>query len=219
MAFNFVSERQFSSVLVVLTCTNCNKAKKAIPFEIDCESNKQLFKNPITFCEQPKIFYDLSLFSCLWEKQDLLKCIEFFSGSLKLTIFCWYFSNNVRKFEKFEATDAANFVLNEQKYLKFFFANEEILIEQSKQVIDGKGIYIKGDFLWRNREVIELNAPTSVINLGKLYGLSFCNQYINDGHIVNKTETFNKITTQLKQWLSESFSTSRGADCFDKKNT
>jgi hypothetical protein len=50
---------------------------------------------------------------------------------------------------------------------------------------------------------------------GLLYYINFCNQYIYEGKIEDKSKLFEEITFTLKDWLKKKFVTKRGKHCFD----
>ncbi len=205
---------EIREIKIITTCTNCNKISKPISIDIDYSPTNYLIQKPITFCEQPNIKYNFNELSSYWFTHDLENFLKFISNDLKLNVYCWFWYNKTRYFEKVLFEKAMQLITANYTYLNFYFSANELDISKFINFTDNNGIYVKRD-IWRKDEIILLSSPMSVRGYGVHYSIKYSNQYIDKGNIIDKSEHFEKLTNNLHSWFKENFITKRGKDCFD----
>ncbi|MES2776115.1 MAG: hypothetical protein V4722_18200 [Bacteroidota bacterium] len=206
----------FREIEITTTCTNCSKKAKPISIDIDYSPTKQLFSNPLVYCDKPNIKYKFSEFTSYWSGDNLKDFLSFVFNNLNLTVYCWFFKypENCRFFEKVTLEKAIQIITVNHRYLNFYFTKQEINIDDIKKSGDDRGVYIS-EGLWRKNEMIELSSPFVISGYGLLYCIHFCNQFLEKGEVKNKSKAFEDDTTKLKNWLKENFINKRGTNCFD----
>lgn len=206
----------FRKIQIITTCTNCNKTAKPVAIDIDYSPTNHLFSNPLIYCDKPNLKYKFSELTSYWSGDNLKDFLSFIFNDLNLKVYCWFFKHpdNYRFFEKVSLDKAIQIITANHRYLNFYFAKEEININDIKKLEDDKGVYINQD-LWRKNEIIELSSPFVIGGYGLLYYIHFCNQFLDKGVVKDKSKTFEKDTLKLKNWLNEKFITKRGTNCFD----
>jgi len=219
VAFNYIPRlgtEDFREILIVTTCVLCNKISKPISIDIDYSSTEELIENPITFCPKPKIKYKFQELTSYWSGDNLKDFLKFIFNDLNLNVYCWFSQHpeNKRRFEKVSFEKAIQIITVNHKYLNFYFSKKELETLNYTKLIDDNGIYLK-EGIWRRDEIIQLTAPYVIMGYGLLYYINFCNQYLDKGNVKDKSDQFEAITNQLKNWLKENFVTKRGKNCFD----
>jgi hypothetical protein len=215
------NDAEINEVEIETTCTACKKKTMAMTVEIDYGPTESLIKQPITFCEQPKIIYNYSELTGFWSEVDLIKVFDFAFSELQLNVYGWYFKlpEKIRAFEKLDLEKVKD-ILVYHNYIDFYFSKDDLKIGDYINSTSEIGIALKND-IWRKNEIIELSSIT-MSGIGadgaeraSLYYLEFCNQYIMAGEVKDKSEAFESITNQLVLWLKENFISKRGKNCFD----
>ncbi|MFT3822546.1 MAG: hypothetical protein QM731_01450 [Chitinophagaceae bacterium] len=203
-------------VNVFTTCTSCGKLSKALSVDIDYSPTEELVAEPIHFCEKPDIRYKYSQLTSYWSGNDLKEVLHFIFNDLKLHAYCWFFKHpeDNRFFEKVTFEKAMQIVTVNHRYLNFYFSLVELDIAKYSEHTDKRGVYLT-DAIWRKEEIIQLSSPTVIAGYGLLYYIHFCNQFLDKGNIRDKSEAFDEITKQVKNWLRLKFVTKRGANCYD----
>jgi hypothetical protein len=197
-------------VQIVTTCCGCGKIAKRMSIDIDYSPTDSLVSAPIAYCEKPNIRYKFSETSSFWTEHDLERFLDFMLNELKLTAYCHYFKQpeNVRVFEVLPFERASE---RAGRFLQVYFTHERI--ENAVTYEDEKGVIIDGN-LWRNREMLTFSS-INIYELGPMYFIKYCNQYISDGDVRDKSTAFETLTARIKTWLGENFINQRGANCFD----
>lgn len=206
-------------IQVLITCTECKKNSKAILIDINYSPTQELFDNPITFCEKPKIKYKFKELNSYWTSDDLKTFLQFIFIELKLNVYCWFdqHTDNTRRFEKVTFEKAIQITTVNHRFLNFYFTLNEL--DTSKYIkynIEGEGIYVN-EGIWRRDEIIQLAAPIVMLGYGVLFYINYCNQYLDKGEVADKSKDFENLTTQITNWLKQNFITKRGKNCFDGK--
>ncbi|MFN6077316.1 MAG: hypothetical protein ACK46Y_17310 [Fluviicola sp.] len=80
-----------SEIRIITTCSKCDKVSKPISLDIDYSPTKELFVNPITFCEKPNIKYKFQELTSYWSDHNLKDFLNFIFHDLNLNVYCWYF--------------------------------------------------------------------------------------------------------------------------------
>jgi hypothetical protein len=197
-------------------CTNCKKNANFTSIDIDYSPTDTLISNPITYCETPRIKYKFTELTSYWSGENLTDFLRFVFFDLKLYVYCWFFKHpeGKRYFEKVSFEKAIQIITVNHRYLNFYFALDEIDTSLYHKFEDDNGIYVKNG-IWRRDEIIQLTSPYHIFGVGLLYYLNFCNQFLNKGNVQDKSDSFEQITTQLRNWLKGKFISKRGKNCFD----
>lgn len=205
------------NVSIITECSQCGKSKEAMSVDIDYSPTSNLIAQPLTYCEKPKIKYKLTEFSSYWTDEDLVRFLTYINKKLELNIYCWYFGKEikVRNFEKFSVDNPEHIDIMKYGFLNIFFSAKEMIADDFIRTIDDKGIYLKRD-IWRKNEIIQLSSM-KISEIGYVYFLKFCNQYLDKGNVKDKSKQFETITSQLKDWMKQQFITKRGKNCFDSE--
>jgi len=215
----------FCEIIIHLTCTNCMK-QKSFPIEIDYSPTNELYNKPITFCEHPILRCNLYQLSELWDENSFKKFLNYMFNTLKLKAVCWYYHEKRRILENvnFERlteilNDKHETVLGDRNYKFYSIFLSQSEISHDKMIKDEEsenrgspylyGTYLKED-LWRRLEVIELKAPINVVGRGMLYRICACEQFIIEGKIEDKSDSFKKIVTQMLKWITDIKSARQG---------
>ena len=217
--FNYIPRQgtdDIREIRITTTCTECNKVSKPISIDIDYSPTEELIENPITFCEKPNIKYKFKELTSYWSGDNLSDFLKFIFFDLKLNVYCWFSQHpeNKRRFEKVSFDKAIQIITVNHRYLNFYFSANELDTPGYIKLTDDNGVYLK-EGIWRRDEIIQLTAPFIMMGYGLLYYINFCNQYLDKGNVKDKSEQFEKITSQIQVWLKTKFITKRGTNCFD----
>lgn len=217
--FNYISKQgsnDIREIRIVTTCTVCGKVSKPVSIDIDYLPTEALIEKPITFCEKPNIKYKFQELTSYWSGDNLKDFLQFIFHDLELHVYCWFSEHpeSKRKFEKVSFEKAVQIINFNHKYLNFYFSANELDISSYIKLTDENDVYIQRE-VWRRDEIIQLSFPYTIMDYGLLYYINFCNQYLDKGNVVDKSEEFEAITVKLKKGLKEKFVTKRGTNCFD----
>ncbi len=215
VAFNYIPRQEtddIKEIRIITTCTVCNKVSKPISIDIDYSPTKELITNPITFCEKPNIKYKFTELTSFWTKDNLDWFLHFTINELQLNAYSWYFKMP-EKIRVFELLTIDEVLEKNGNFLNLFLTKKKLEISEIIKGENDGGLLIESD-IWRKREIINVSS-INMYEIGSLYYINFCNQYIDKGNVLNKSEQFEIITTLLKKWLKENFITNRGTKCFD----
>ena len=209
LVFNYIPRigtDDYRSVELISCCTKCGKQKKLSEIDIDYSPTSQLFENPITYCEQPKLKYKTYSLGGYWKEEAFSDLIEFLSQK-GLWIYCWYWNQTEKKrFVKQMTVDELKRILfiEKVKYLNIYFSMEALDEVFTNSITDDGGVYVDRD-VWRKKEIIMLNAPLLVaaVGAGKFYSVDFSSEYIEQGQIKAKSETFCRLTKELFAYSRE----------------
>ncbi|GHU19399.1 hypothetical protein FACS189475_06550 [Betaproteobacteria bacterium] len=197
-------------VQIVTTCAACGKSSTRMSIDIDYSPTDSLVSTPITYCEKPDIRYKFSESSSFWTDDDLARFLRFMLDELNLTAYYHYFKQpeNVRVFEALPLEQA---IERSGLFLRIYFTHEPI--ENAVTFEDEKGVIIDRS-LWRKQEMVMLSGM-NIYEIGRMYFVKYCNQYISEGDVKDKSAEFEALTTRIMVWLRENFIGERGPNCFD----
>ena len=189
----------YRAVELTSCCTECGKQRKFATIDIDYSPTEQLYEQPITYCEKPKIKYKTYSIRGYWQDEAFYDLTDFLSQQ-QLLIYCYYWDNGKRLVEKFTAEELKRFLFEEKnRYLSIYFSLESLDKLLSGQVSDDKGIYIDAD-IWRKEEIIKLNSPFIVAGHGQFYEMEFCSEYIEAGQVKAKGEAFCSLAQKVWEY-------------------
>ena len=189
----------YRAVELTSCCTECGKQRKFATIDIDYSPTEQLYEQPITYCEKPKIKYKTYSIRGYWQDEAFYDLTDFLSQQ-QLLIYCCYWDNGKRLVEKFTAEELKRFLFEKKnRYLSIYFSLESLDKLLSGQVSDDKGIYINLD-IWRKEEIIKLNSPFIVAGHGQFYEMEFCSEYIEAGQVKAKGEAFCSLAQKVWEY-------------------
>jgi hypothetical protein len=191
-------------------CKQCGSSKKLGIWEFKYSPTDSLIQNPIIFCQNPKIKYDLSTNTCYWTSGDLVNFLEFLY-SLNLLIYSKFHENKELVIKGLEKTETIKLAVS-LKYSEFFAYKKKLSISND-QKID-----------WKKEEVISISFPYNMIfgkigeNPGLLFYIKYSTNYIDDfksGTVKEKSSEFKEIVKKVESWLMTNYPSLRGKNSFD----
>ena len=184
-----VGTDDYRTVELISRCMSCGKTRKFASIDIDYSPTQQLYEQPITYCEKPKIKYKTYSISGYWKKEALSHLADFLLQQ-QLFLYCWYWDHEKRVVKRIIAEELNSFLFKKEKhYLSIYFSMEPLEPLFNKQSSDDSGIDIDND-IWRKTELIKLNSPFMVVGTGMLYEMKFCSEYIEAGLVKTKSDAF-----------------------------
>lgn len=196
----------YRAVELISCCTGCGKQRKFAEVDIDYSPTAQLFEQPITYCEQPKIRYKTYSISGYWKEENFYDLIDFLSQK-QLLIYCWHWARDEKKryMNKFTAEELKNFLLAEtMDYLNIYFSMEPLDEFFAESFSNNEGIYVPRD-IWREREIFKVNSPIMVAaeGAGYFYSVEFCSEYLEAGQVKAKNESFCQLVKEVLVYCRE----------------
>ena len=198
-----VGTDDYRGVELTICCTECGKQKKLAVVDIDYSPTEQLFEQPITYCERPKILYKTYSVSGYWKEESFRDLIGFLSHK-QLLIYCWYrvWDENRCYVKQFTYEELKNFLFTEKKgYIGIYFTTkpmEELL-----------GLPSAGRDIWRKEEIIFLHYPIMVAGRGLFYSMDFCSEYLESGEVKAKSAMFDQLVEEVwsysQKWLRQNY--------------
>ena len=194
----------FRMVELTSECTECKRTKTFGQIEVNDSPSSQLFEEPISFCEQPKIKYKTYSVSGYWTQDSLLELTAFLAAKQPF-IYLWYWNeaDGKRRFDQVPHTQLTAFLSKKDpRYLAIYFSSNEIA---NTFACNDLGIYIDRD-IWRRQELVCINAPIKVgfPDSKNLYYMDFCSEYLTpDAKIHSKNESFCRLTKELLKYSKE----------------
>ena len=210
IAFAYTPRKEtddFRAVELISQCTECKKARTFGQIDIDYSPSIELFEQPITFCEQPKIKYKTYSISGYWTKEVLLELTKFVAANQSF-IYLWYWdqADKKRSFYQVNIGELTSFLsAKDAHYLAILFSAEPLEIIANHSARDDKGDYVDRN-IWRKKEIILINAPIKVgfPDSRDLYYMAFCSEFLTpNGEITQKSERFCKFAKELLKYGRE----------------
>lgn len=199
-----VGTDDYRTVEFISCCTECGKTRKFATIDIDYSPTEQLFEQPITYCEKPKIKYKTYSVNGYWSDEAFHDLVEFLFGQ-QLLIYCWYWDNEKRLVGEFTAEELKKFMFEEKRrYLHIYFSPEPLDELFANAPSNDKGVYIDLD-IWRKEEMIDLNSPITVVGAGLFYDMKFCSEYIENAQVKAKSEDFCRLAQNVWKYSRERF--------------
>lgn len=199
-----VGTDDYRAVELTSCCTECGKQRKFATIDINYSPTEQLYEQPITYCEKPKIKYKRYSIRGYWKEEDFYKLIDYLSQQ-QLLIYCLYWDKGKRFVKKVTMEELKRFLFEEKKrYLNIYFSTESLEVLLDKQSSDDRGIRIDKD-IWRKEEIINLHSPIMVVGSGLFYEMDFCSEYIEAGQVKAKSEDFCKLAKKVWEYSREGF--------------
>lgn len=204
-----VGTDDYRGIELTSCCTECGRQKKFAAVDIDYSPTEQLFEQPITYCERPKILYQTYCVRGYWKEGAFRDLIGFLSHK-DMLIYCWHWSGDKEKkrcVKRFAAEELKAFLFTEKRnYLQIYFSMEPLDELIAAQFSNDQGVYMERD-LWRKKELISINAPLMVAaeGAGLFYTMNFCGEYLEAGQVKAKGEPFRQLAEEIyaysQKWL------------------
>jgi hypothetical protein len=220
--YEFRDDGDVRSVEVWSTCTACGKSRMQSDAEIDYSPTKRLVDEPLTFCKNPKVHYDLRELSLYAKRADIAEVARFlgkdagcqFAAALRL--------NGEWSVRQLDFNEAEQTILKETGpsccYLWIYAFPHPIKISAN-----AVGTARKEAVFWKRQEIIRISSPINMqfdsINAvpSLLYYIRFSNESVKNERVVAKSKRFLGLTARLIEWLHTEFVTWRGSNCFDNE--
>lgn len=201
-----------AAIVVWTTCSSCGKTKRQMNLDIDYGPTQRLIDQPLVYCRNPRILYDLREITLYATPEDIARVAAYLEDEAACA-----FHGAIRVGEEWVV--------------------RELGIEDVKgTILGGRYVWIYASPIaahlslpetdtarsessfWKHNEVVRISSPTSMnwkSATALLYYLQFSNEYVGDERIVPKSARFRKMTSQLLDWLASQFVSWRGRHCFD----
>lgn len=210
------------AVQVSKTCSSCKKTDKLLGMDIKYGDTDRLVTEPLRFCKNPKILYDLQSLTLYVTRQDIVDLVDF----LHTTHHCHFQASLLRdkrwaiqhpgvdelkeavlRGRKFEVPENYLWILASLPALQ--------LPDTAVDTLEAEEIF------WKRNEAIHISSPFQM-GLDReetlLYYIKFSNEYVQDEAIIRKSPAFTNLTSSLLVWLRTHFVSWRGPRSFDNPN-
>lgn len=193
----------YKAVELISCCTECRKQRKFAEIDIDYSPTAQLFRQPITYCKQPKMKYKLQSICGEWGEEAFYDLI-FFLLQKQLLVYCFYTTpENKLDIKRFDAEELKqHLAAGHMDYWEIYFSMEPL------DDLFGE-LHRNPWYVWRKREVIQINYPIKVlIKNGEKYGkysysIDCCSEYIDAGQVKRKSESFCRLVQEFLEYSKE----------------
>lgn len=195
-----VGTDDYRDIEIYSCCTACGKQKKTAAVAIDYSPTAQLYEQPITYCERPKILYKKYSFSGYWKEETFRDLINVLLNK-QLLAYCWYrvWSEDRSYIKHFTAEDMKNFLFTEKRsYMNLYFSLEPL----DELFANDEGKSMNRD-IWRKEEIISIRYPIMVAGRGLFYSIDFCSEYLEAGEVKTKSEAFGRLAEELQAYCSK----------------
>ena len=208
------------AIHVWTTCTSCGKAKRQMTVDIDYGPTGNLIAEPLVFCQNPRVLYDLREITLYAERRDVARIAAYLNTQAGCV-----FQGCVRErdqwvVKRLSIHEVSDLILPEadQPSLAsphfWIYASPATASVPTAQASSAKD----ESAFWKRNEIIRISSPTQVgfaAGAALLYYLQFSNEYVEDEKAVPKSAQFRKVTADLLDWLATQFISWRGPHCFD----
>lgn len=190
--------------------------------DIDYSPTKRLVDEPLTFCKNPKIQYDLRQLTLYAERADIARVARFLSKDAGCQFAASLQSNGEWSVRHLDCDEAEQTILKDTGpawCYNWIYAFPQPITISANQV----GTARKEAAFWKRQEIIRISAPINVMFNSidgvpsLLYYITFSNEYIKNERVVAKSKSFVGLTARLVEWLRTEFVTWRGPNAFDNE--
>jgi len=201
-----IGMEDYRNVELCSCCTECGKQRMFAEIDIDYSPTEQLFEQPLTFCEQPKIKYKVYSVRGYWKEEEFSGLIDFLVRK-QLLIYCWYWVKPEKKryLTRFTEEELKDYLfVRKNNYLHLYFSSEPLEELLAAPLPDENGIMVPRD-IWRKNEIIHVNSPILVAakGAGYFYSMDFCSEYLDAGQIKAKSELFSDCIREVLTYCRE----------------
>jgi hypothetical protein len=205
------------TIAVLTTCASCGTTRRQMTVDIDYTDTQSLIDQPLVFCSNPRILYDLQEVTLYATHNDIARVATYLQS--QCTFYCRLIESGERVVRQLGIDDVKKAILcrNEECPYFWIYASPTALNVPSAEVETAK----KESSFWKRNEVVRISSPTTMVwesATALLYHLGFSNEYVEGQSIVQKSALFRKTTVRLLDWLAREFVAWRGHHCFDNPN-
>ena len=187
--------------------------------EISYSGTEKLIQQPLSYCENPKILYDLQKLTLYAKREDIAQVVNFLAASNDCSFTGWIRANNdwvkqgLSSNAAVEINRQGNGALKAESFLRLYAYRRHL------EIPDAEGKNLKDeDTFWKHHEIIRVSSPMHMVFgtvKALLFEVDFANEFIDNQKIVRKSEDFLAMTSGLLRWLKSNFVSWRGSRCFD----
>lgn len=207
------------SVDVFTTCASCKKTGKLLGLDIKYGDTDGLVTDPLKFCKNPKVLYDLQSLTLYTTRQDIADLISFLHTSHRCNFHASLLKDKRWAVQQPDVEEVKDAVLRGRK---FDVPEQYLWLLASARILDIPHAAVDTleaeDNFWKRNEVIHISSPFQM-GLGKeetlLYYIKFSNEYVDNEVIIRKSDAFIGLTSSLLAWLKTHLVSWRGPRCFD----
>jgi hypothetical protein len=197
------------------TCTTFGKEKRLMNADIDYSGTESLFTQPLSYCKNPKILYDLKDLSLYVTRSDMAAVVRHIYSAPGWSAITWLRERGEWVKRTLNEAETAGVILagDSLSYIRIYLLPRALDVPDS--AIDTSR---KEDSFWKKHELVRISSPTHMglgDNHGLLYYIQFANEYISDDRVIHRSAEFQHATGRLLDWLRTTFVSWRGPQCFD----
>ena len=216
--YSYREDGDVQTVDVSTVCSACAKVKHLLAIDVDYSGTGELVERPLSFCENPKVLYDLQKLNLYVKREDIAEVVGFLATSCQCSFIAWIRESNKWVRRMLSPSEVIELVRQgasdrAERYLRVYASRYAL------EVVDVEVKTIRDeDAFWKRREIVRISSPTHVGaggGIALLYYIDFANEYVDAQQVVRKSDEFVAMTTHLLRWLNSRFVTWRGRRCFD----
>lgn len=230
--YNYRNDGEIDYIEVWTTCSSCNKTKRQMSVEIDYGGTEHLFDQPLVFCKNPKILYDLKDLSFFANESDLARIVEHLHSIERCRFVCC-----VRAKDRWEvkemAGSAVQELLGEQRRTGLGTSPYFYIYAMPKKLKVPRGdLDLKAeDVFWKRHELIRVRSPSYVdggngawssMSSSPIPGcdilsfhINFSTEFVKKDEPSSKSKAFAELCARFLKWLQQEFVSWRGPQSFD----
>jgi hypothetical protein len=202
------------AVDVSTSCAACAREKHLLDMDINYSGTERLVEEPLKYCENPKVLYDLQKLTLYVKREDIARIVNFLAESCQCSFVGWLRINSEWVKRALSSDEAKETVRQEADPYLMIYAHRDPV-----DIPDANVNSLKDeDIFWKRHEIIRISSPTHIGIAGVkalLFYIDFANEFVDRQIIVRKSGGFVEMTDRLLSWLKAEFVAWRGPRCFD----
>jgi len=219
-AYTFREDGDVSSVTFRTSCSSCGRFRRRMVVEIKYTPTEDLVTQPLRYCRNTKIFYDLNEITMYATRNDIARVVHYLGRELNCSFACLLREQNEWVAHILSYEQIKRIILNEGVNLQainyrqiFAFPGEE-----NVPALEFDNLKEEETF-WKRNPVISIASPSVIRWSGQvealLYYIRFSNEHVDNEEAIPKPREFQEATKRLLNWLKSQFVSWRGRNCFD----
>jgi hypothetical protein len=188
--------------------------------DIDYGPTESLIAEPLVFCQNPRVLYDLREITLYAERRDIVRIAAYLNTPAGCVFQGCVRDRDQWVVKRLSIDEVSSLILPEadrpslaSSYFWIYAspATANVPAAQASSAKDESAF-------WKRNEIIRISSPTHTGFAGVttlLYYLQFSNEYVENEKAVPKSAQFRKVTAELLDWLATQFVSWRGPHCFD----
>jgi hypothetical protein len=220
-AYSFRDDGDVKLVRVSSTCASCGSTSRKMSINIDYSPTNQLLEQPLQYCKNPKILYDLKELNLYVERKDVVGIARYLCDGAGCILAGCLRNENEWAIRQLGTNDLHR-VIQEDRSLSngsrflWIYASPEAVTVPDAAVESRK----REETFWKRHEIIRVSSPTRMhfaSGEGLLYYIQFSNEFVENESAVPKSGHFRELTNKFLDWLGANFVSWRGKYCFDNQ--